>query len=199
MDLTWKHLKKCDIEVIYLLDPVDDFVMTSLMEFEGKKLVSADSADIELPKAETEDREDEKPPLTPDEIKGLAAWMKDTIGDRVSEVRESTRIMDRPALIVNPDSAVTTTMRRVMRATGRDQGLEGKKILEINTRHPLITRLKKLRDGKTDKGLLQSCVRQIFDSALIEAGLMEDPMPMVERIYDIMGRALAAEEEKNGT
>ena len=187
--------RKRDIEVLYLFEPVDDFVMTSLMEFEGKKLVSADSADIELPKAETGDREEDKPSLSPDEIKGLAAWMKDTIGDRVTEVRESRRIMDRPAIIVNPDSAVTTTMRRVMRAAGRDLGLEGEKILEINTHHPLITRLKKLRDGKTDKGFLQSCVRQIFDNALVEAGLMDDPMPMVERMYDIMGRALAAEEE----
>ena len=187
--------RKRDIEVLYLFEPVDDFVMTSLMEFEGKKLVSADSADIELPKAETGDREEDKPSLSPNEVKGLASWMKDTIGDRVTEVRESRRIMDRPAIIVNTDSAVTTTMRRVMRAAGRDMGLEGGKILEINTHHPLIIRLKKLRDGKTDKGFLQSCVRQIFDNALVEAGLMDDPMPMVERMYDIMGRALAAEEK----
>ena len=70
--------RKRDIEVLYLFEPVDDFVMTSLMEFEGKKLVSADSADIEFPMTETGDREEEKPSLSPDEIKGLAAWMKDT-------------------------------------------------------------------------------------------------------------------------
>ncbi len=191
--------RKRDIEVLYLFEPIDDFVMTSLVDYEGKKLVSADSADIEMPPAESEGKEqEEKPALSSDDVKDLAAWMKETIGDRVTEVRESKRIMNRPAIIVNPDSAMTTSMRRVMKAAGKDSGIEAGKILEINPGHPIITRLKKLREGKTDKGFLQSCVQQIFDNALAEAGLMEDPRPMVERVYDIMDRALAAEEKKEG-
>ncbi|MBN1295116.1 MAG: molecular chaperone HtpG [Candidatus Latescibacteria bacterium] len=189
--------KKREIEVLYLLEPIDDFVMTSLTDYDGKKLISADSADIELPPVETEDKEaEQKPTLSASDIKGLASWMKDTIGDRVKEVRESKRSMDRPAIIVNPDAAMTTTMRRVMKAAGRDIGIEGEKILEINTSHPLITRLKKLRDGTADKGFLQSCVLQIYDNALSEAGLMDDPKTMVERVYTIMEKALESAEKK---
>ncbi|MFC1509713.1 molecular chaperone HtpG [Candidatus Omnitrophota bacterium] len=186
--------RKRDIEVLYLLEPVDDFVMTALLNFEEKKLVSGDSADIELPSEDSEEKEEtDSDALSQDDIKGLAKWMKETIGDKVKEVRESKRTIDRPAIIVNPDSSMTTTMRRVMKASGRDMGMEGDKILEINPRHTLITKLKKLRDGQTDKGFLQSCVRQIYDNALAEAGLLEDPKQMVERVYEIMDRALEEE------
>ena len=186
--------RKRDIEVLYLLEPVDDFVMTALLTHEEKKLVSGDSADIELPPEDSEEKEEtDSDALSQDDIKGLAEWMKETIGDTVKEVRESKRTIDRPAIIVNPDSAMTTTMRRVMKASGRDMGMEGDKILEINPRHTLITKLKKLRDGQTDKGFLQSCVRQIYDNALAEAGLLDDPKQMVERVYEIMDRALEEE------
>jgi len=188
--------RKRDIEVLYLYEPVDDFVMSALAEYEGKKLVSADSADIELPpEAEEKAQEEEKEAaLTPEEMSDLASWMKETIGGEVKEVRESKRIMDRPAIVVNPDTAVTTAMRRVMRAAGRDFLAAGERILEINPKHPIIITLKKLRDGDADKGFLQSCVRQIYDNALAEAGLLEDPRNMVERVYTIMERALEAEK-----
>jgi len=186
--------RKRNIEVLYLFEPIDDFVMTSLIEYEGKKLVSADSADIDLPPVESgdEDKED-KPVLSHDDALGLATWMKETIGDNVKEVRESKRSMDRPAIIVNPDAGMTTTMRRVMKAAGRDMGAEGEKVLEINPGHPLIMKLKSLRDSNADKSFLQSCVLQVYDNALAEAGLMDDPKAMVERVYDIMNRALGKE------
>lgn len=176
------------IEVLYLFEPVDDFVMASLGEYDGKKLVSADSADIELSESDTDN--DMKKELSDDDVKNLAEWMKDTIGERVQDVRESHRLMDRPAIVVNPDSGLTTTMQKVMKAAGRDFGMNSEKILEINPNHPLIVTLKKLRDGDADKGFLQTCVLQIFDSALAEAGLLDDPREMVDRIYGIMSRAL---------
>jgi molecular chaperone HtpG len=81
-------------------------------------------------------------------------------------------------------------MRRILKAAGREFGYEGAKVLEVNTAHPLILTLKTLRDGLFDKGFLQICVRQIFDNALAEAGLLENPRSMVERVYAIMERAL---------
>ena len=187
--------RKRNIEVLYLYEPVDDFVMASLSEFDGRKLMSADAADIDLPPAPGEDEKDEKA-LSSDDIKNLAVWMKETIGDRVKEVRESKRILDRPAIIVNPDDTMTTTMKRVMKAAGREMETGGEKILEINPDHTLIVTLKKLRDGKADKGFLQSCVLQIFDNALAEAGLLDNPADMVDRMYGIMERALSSEETK---
>ena len=185
---------KRDIAVLYLFEPVDDFVMSALMEYEGKKLVSADSADIEFPAGEKEEKKEE-PALSSEDIKNLTQWMKDTLGDRVTEVRETKRFMNRPAIIVNPDETVTTSMRRILKAAGKDFGYEEAKVLEINPEHPIIVTLKKLREGKTDKGFLMSCVEQIYDNTLAESGLIEDPGRMVERVYSIMERALKAEEK----
>jgi len=182
------------IEVLYLLEPVDDFVMTSLMEYDGKKLVSADSADIELPGEDTASKESAEEALSHDEMTGLTSWIKDTLGERVTEVRESKREMDRPAIVVNPEAGMTTTMRKVMTAAGRSYAGEGMKILEVNPRHPLIKTLKSLRDGSADKGFLQECANQIYDNALAEAGLLEDPRTMVERVYGIMQRALDSQQ-----
>ena len=188
--------KKRDIEVLYLFDPVDDFVMTTLGEYEGRKLVSADSADIDLPPVEEKEKTAESV-LSSKELENFNSWVKETLKDKVTDVRESKRILDRPAIIVNPDTGITTSMRRVMKAAGKDYIGVGSHILEINHHHPLILMIKKLRDGKTDKGFLQSCMEQIYDNALTEAGLMDNPRTMVERIYKIMERAL--EEGKNKT
>ncbi|HUT63716.1 MAG TPA: molecular chaperone HtpG [Anaerolineae bacterium] len=185
--------KSRDIEVLYLYTPIDDFVMSALGEFEGKKLISADSSHIELPPVEAKEKK-KVPDLSSDELKNLTQWMKDTLGNRVTEVRETKRIMNRPAIIVNPEETITTTMHRVMKASGKDFGIEVSKILEINPHHPIITTLKRLRDGKADKGFLQTCVEQIYDNALTESGLLEDPQTMINRVYTIMERALKAEE-----
>lgn len=186
--------KKRGIEVLYLHDPIDDFVMTSLGQYKGKRLISADSADIDLPPAPEEEKK-EQPALSSEDTRSLLSWMKDTLGDAAAEVRESRRSMDRPAIVVNPEEGITAAMRRILKAAGRDAGMEKAPILEINTGHPLIHTLKKLREGKTDKGFLQACVRQIFDNALAEAGLLEDPSIMVDRVYTLMERALKAEDQ----
>ena len=189
--------RKQGIEVLYLFEPVDDFVLASLGEHGGKPLTSADSADVELPEASDADKEadagEEK--LSAKEVTGLAAWMKETLGDKVTEVRESKRPTERPAIVVNPDPAMTTTMRRIMHATGHDSGMPAERILEINPRHPLILRLEHLRSGAADKGFLQEIARQICDNAMTEAGLLDDPKDMVARMYKIMDKAMGEETE----
>jgi len=182
------------IEVLFLLEPVDDFVMTSLMEFNGKRLISADSADLGLPDGDAP--KDDTPAMDADKLVNLTAWMKDTLGDRVKDVRETKRVIDRPAILVNPDEGMTSTMRKIMKASGQDFPMPAGGILEIDPRHPIIASLARLRDGTTDKAFLQSCVEQIFDNALAESGIIEDPRTMIERINRLMERALTSEERK---
>jgi molecular chaperone HtpG len=183
--------KKEDIEVIYTLEPIDDFVMSHLGEFEGKKLVSADRADLDLPTAadsETAADQDAEPPLAAGDVESLTKWLKDTLGARVKEVIASKRLVDSPAIVVNPDGYMTSTMERVLHAASKENIELGNKNLEINTHHTLIKQLAALRDK--DEDFAKNVAEQIFDNALIQAGLIVDAPTMVERSYRILARAL---------
>ena len=183
--------KKQDIEVIYTLEPIDDFVLSHLGEFDGKKLVSADRADLELPKTEETpaggDQEAE-PPLAAAEVESLTKWMKETLDGKVKEVIASKRLVDSPAIIVNPNGYMTSTMERVLHAASKEVIELSNKNLEINTHHPLIKQLAALRN--TDEDFAKNVAEQIFDNALIQAGLIVDAPTMVERSYRILTRAL---------
>jgi molecular chaperone HtpG len=186
--------RKKDIEIIYTLEPIDDFVMNHLGEFDGKRLVSADRADLDLSaiKGKEEPEENKKETsLEPEVVQSLTNWIKDALVGRVKEVIVSKRLVDSPAIIVNPDGYMTSTMERVMQAARLEKGESlqetGNKNLEINTDHPLIRQLSLLRG--TDEDFAKSVIEQIFDNALIQAGLMVDPRKMVERNYRILERA----------
>jgi len=181
--------KKRDLEIIYTLEPIDDFVMSHLGEFEGKKLVSADRADLELPATDSEE-DGKKKGLSAKKQEALTGWMQEALGSRVKEVHISQRLEDSPAIIVNPDGFMTSSMERIMRAARPESELGefGAKNLEINPRHKLIVGLDKLR-GEDEK-FARSVLEQIFDNAMIQAGLMVEPRKMVERSYRILERAV---------
>jgi molecular chaperone HtpG len=185
--------RKQDIEVIYTLEPIDDFVLSHLGEFDGKKLISADRADLDLPEGEAKDEEEtgRAPALNDEAVKSLTSWLKKTLASKVKEVINSKRLVDSPAIIVNPDGYMTSTMERILHAAKRE-GMEiGNKNLEINSRHPLIKQLADLKD--TDEEFAKMVAAQIFDNALIQAGLIVDAPAMVERSYKILAKALQKE------
>jgi molecular chaperone HtpG len=177
--------RHCDYEVLYTYEPIDDFVLSNLREYEGKKLVSADSANLELPGlAESPDEEH----LDSEKTEVLTVWLKEILGDKVSEVKSSVRLVESPAIMLNLDGMMTSSMQRVMQAAHKDFGALGRKALEINTRHKLVKRLSSLREEDPD--FARIVAEQIFDNALIAAGLVVNPRAMVERIYQILEKAL---------
>ncbi|MFZ5641956.1 MAG: molecular chaperone HtpG [Bacillota bacterium] len=183
-----------DIEVLFLTEPVDDFVMTSLVEYKGKRLVSADHANIDLSPLDNKDEKEEAVSagegLSSEEIGLLTSWMKEVLGDSVSEVRESRRLVDSPAVIVNPDHVLTTSMQRILQASNKDFGGIGPKVLEINPKNSVIIKLAKLRAAGGDEDFLKNCTEQIADNAFLAAGLPGNRQKMLDRIYRIMDRAL---------
>jgi len=188
--------KRREVEIIYTMEPIDDFVFSHLHEYEGKKLVSADRADLKLPEKTGDDKGEKEaaPAVKLDEpiAQTLTKWMKDVLADKVKEVTISARLVDSPAMIVNPDGFFTSSMERVMRATNQEHKI-GSKNLEINTAHPLIKGLAELRVA--DEPFARTVVSQIFDNAMIQAGLMIEPRDMVERSYRILERAVAKKGE----
>ncbi|MGL1932743.1 MAG: molecular chaperone HtpG [Desulfotalea sp.] len=185
--------KKKDIEIVYTLDPIDDFVLSHLREFDGKKLVSADGADVSLDKKEgEEDNKDDEKKEEPKELAGLVDWLKEELKDDVADVIISSRLVDAPAMIVNPDGFMSSSMERILAASRKEQGMAGmgdsKKHLEVNPDNTLIKQLLGLKEK--DAAFAGDVARQIVDNAMIQAGLVVDPLKMVERNYKILDRAV---------
>jgi len=183
--------KKRDIEILYTLEPIDDFVLSHLGEYDGKKLVSADRADLRLPET-TDEKEQETEEQSGDVLaeevqQSLCKWMKEVLAERVKEVKPSSRLVDSPAMIVNVDGFMTSSMERIMMAQGAPEeqlAMGGKKDMEINPASPLIKKLADLR--VKDQDFAKDVVEQIFDNAMIQAGLLVDPQQMVSRNYRIL-------------
>ncbi|PIE68851.1 MAG: molecular chaperone HtpG [Deltaproteobacteria bacterium] len=184
--------KKRGVEILYTLEPIDDFVLNHLGEFSSKKLVSADRADLRLPDATSAADEvaETKETLPEGDAKGLCTWMKEVLGERIKEVKVSTRLVDSPAMIVNVDGFMTSSMERVMQASAREDLLAmsgaGKKDLEINPANPIIRKVVTLKDQ--DEAFAREIVEQVFDNAMIQAGLMINSQQMVNRSYRILER-----------
>lgn len=186
--------KKKDIEILYTTEPIDDFVLSHLAEYEGKKFVSADRADLSLDDnsdAQEKEKEEQGQALDEKRSEKLISWLKKTLNDKVADVSKSSRLVDSPAMIVNPDSFMTSSMERVMAAGRMEKGMAGeisKKNLEINTGNSLICRLAELVDS--DESFAAEVALQIYDNAMIQAGLTVDPLEMVERNYRILHKAV---------
>lgn len=188
--------KKKGIEIIYTMEPIDDFVLSHLGEFDGKKLMSADRADLDIPETEADTTDDAaetvQDRLDDSAAEALVSWLKETLKEQVKDVIISKRLVDSPAMIVNPDGYMTSTMERVLAASRMEKGLglggESKKNLEINPKNPLIKRLAALH--VSDAPFAADVALQIYDNAMIQAGLVVDPLVMVERNYKILNRAL---------
>nr|WP_104373156.1 molecular chaperone HtpG [Desulfocucumis palustris] len=176
-----------DVEVIYTHEPIDDFVLSNLAEFEGKKLVSADQSELDLPEAK-ETVQDNEEKLDSLSLANLTTWLQQTLEGKVNEVRESHRLVDSPAVLINLDNYMTGTMQRVMQMVNNDSAGLARKALEINPKHKLIKGLAELRNK--DEEFARLAAEQLYDNALIAAGLIADPRGMVDRMYRILERAV---------
>jgi molecular chaperone HtpG len=178
-------LKARNLEVLFCYEPVDEYVMNNVREFDGKKLQAADRGDLklsDLPKPPGEET------LTEEQTKALTEWLKTTLADRVEEVKASDRLVDSPALATNADAFMSPQMRRMMRAMNREGADAPLKVnLEINPRHAVVRRLHALRDSAPDRAALVG--EQLLDNALMAAGLLEDPTRMVARLYKLLETA----------
>lgn len=176
--------KSNNIEVLYLYEGVDEFVMSHVGQYEEKKLLSADQEGLEL-ESTSSNSEDALPENEQEE---LCKWLKEVYGESVSEVKMSKRLVDNPALVVSKDKTMTANMRRIMKAMNQDVPQEIPVQLELNPSHSLIQKLSKLRTENEDIGKLVAL--QVLDNCRISAGLLEDPQSMVSRIYDIMDKTV---------
>lgn len=186
-----EYFKKHDIEVLYLTDPLDSFMLIGLTEYNGKPLKNVDDASLDLPQPEKSEGEEKAAEAIPtNEFEALLARFKETLGDRVEDVRESKILTASPCRLVNPPDAINPNMQRVQRLLGKDYQIP-KKILEINRGNSLIQNLSARLAAKGDDSLIDPLIEQLFESELVTEGIHPNPAGMIPRIQQLMEAAAA--------
>merc|ERR1712102_135571 len=192
-------LKKRGLEVVYMTEPIDEYVVQQLKEFEGKNLVSVTKEGLELPEDEDEKNKREE---NVKKLEGLRKVMKDILDKKVEKVTVSTRLVSSPCCIVTSQYGWTTNMERIMKAQAlRDTSTMGymaaKKHLEINPDHSIIGNLKDKADvDKNDKSV-KDLVLLLFETALLSSGFtLEDPAVHAQRIHRMIKLGLGIDEDE---
>lgn len=183
-------LKVRHLEALILTEPVDEYVMQALREFDEKKLLSGDSEELKLDKL---DDEPEGERLNKKTLKSLCKWMKEILGERVTEVEEGERLIDSPVCVVGGDALGGPSARRVMKLMqGPDASLPAPAVkLQLNPRHPILRGLADLRKTNADTATLVA--NQLLDNALASADLLEDPREMIARNFEALEKLTAGE------
>ncbi|MBN1954133.1 MAG: molecular chaperone HtpG [Anaerolineae bacterium] len=180
--------KNRDLEVLYLLDPLDGFMIQALQEYEGKRFQSVDDAGLELPEAAESPAAAEQE-LPPAEFERVVARFQQVLGERVSAVRASKLLVDSPCRLVSTTPSAQRDLQRVQRLMGQEVETPPL-ILELNPHHPLIQNLARRIADQPDHPLIDPGIEQTFDNLLLLEGLHPDPAQMVPRIQELLEAAM---------
>merc|ERR1712188_279704 len=202
--------KKKDLEVLMLSDHLDEPCIQKLADYEGKKFVSIQKADVKLDESEEEKKRFSK---LKDMYKPLTDWWKDTLtevtekgamkdaGVKIEKVEVSKRLTESPVVVVTSQFGYSAQQERVMKAQSfqnKDQinMMSGRKTLEVNPNHPVIVDLlNKVKADKEDKAALDTA-QVLFQTALIESGYeIADPAALVNRVYRLMSKELGVDPD----
>ena len=173
------------IEVLYLYETIDDYVVSALGEFDGKKLVAVNSDKVELDDSAAAEGD----ALNTEDTDELCGWLKEKLDGRVESVKPGKRLVNSPALVLTPEGEMNPQMRQMMRALQKDEVEPPKVIMEINPRHEFIRRLSAIRESDAEAAGLVA--EQMLDNALLAAGLLDDPQTLIGRTQKLMERLLA--------
>jgi len=173
--------KKKGIEVILMHDRVDEWMMSYLNEYDGKSFVNIAKGELDLGKLE--DKEDKKKAeKAAKDYEKMLKQMKDGLGEKVKEVRVSTRLTDSPSCLVVEQQDMAVSMQKILKQAGHDLP-NVEPILEINVNHPLVKRL----NDEQDDNKFSDLSHLLFDQAMLsEGGQLEDPVAFVTRINQLL-------------
>ena len=182
-------LKTKGIEVLYMTDPIDEWAVDGIREFEGKPLKSAMKADLDLDKDQTEEEKAEKE-ANEERLEDLCGRAKNVLDETISEVRISNRLTDSPCCLVVPEGGLHAHVERMLRAQGQDMPTQ-KRILEINPGHPVIEKVHLLHTADGDSAEVADWLHLLHDQALLAEGSpIADPASFAKRMSTLMKKAL---------
>ncbi|XP_032876481.1 heat shock protein HSP 90-beta [Amblyraja radiata] len=194
-----ERVRKRGFEVVYMTEPIDEYCVQQLKEFDGKQLVSVTKEGLELP-----EDDDEKKKRETDRTKydGLCKLMKEILDKKVEKVTVSNRLVSSPCCIVTSTYGWTANMERIMKAQAlRDNSTMGymmaKKHLEINPDHPIVDTLRQKVDADKNDKAVKDLVILLFETALLSSGFsLDDPQTHSNRIYRMIKLGLGLDEEE---
>ena len=187
-----------DVQVLYLVDPIDSFVMVSLDEYEGKPLRNIDDAELDLPEEEAGAAAEGKQVVPEVEFNRLVSRFVQVLGDQVLEVRESKVLRDNPVRLVSPDDTPGREMSRVARLLGQEFEVP-RRILEINRHHPIVTNLAHLVASTPEAPAIEPTIELLYENQLLLEGLHPNPTEMIPRIQQLMAAATAVSGQAPST
>lgn len=188
-----EYFKKQGLEVLYLTDQIDDFMVTDMREYDGKTLKNISQGDIEG--ISDSDISVPESSLSKEEQSDILAFFKNQLKDRVSDVSDSKRLVDSPCSLVTPKDGMTVQMEKMMKMM--DRKFEGeKRNLEVNMGHPIIQNLSEILQKDKKHPFLKDSVEQLYENSLLIEGLLDNPAQVLSRFQKFMESASAYELEK---
>ena len=189
--------KRRNYEVLFMTDPIDEYCIQQLKEFDGKRLVSVTKEGLKFEESEEEKAEWEQ---LCKEFQPLCSSIKETLGDKVEKVIMSERVTDSPCVLVTGEFGWSANMERIMKAQAlRDNNMTGmmmsKKTMEINPRNVIINELKDRIVSKEDKSV-KDLINLLYESSLIESGFsLDEPSNFVNRIHKMIKLGLSLDDD----
>jgi molecular chaperone HtpG len=184
-----------DVEVLYLVDPIDSFVVVALKKYEDKPLKNVDDAGLELPDREKPEGEEAEAIPEADFNRLVGRFVK-VLDDRVVEVRESKVLRGSPCRLVSPKDTPAHEMSRVYRMLGEEFEVP-KRIMEINRRHPIIGNLARLVNESPEAEIIDPIIEQLLENQLLMEGLHPNPTNMIPRIQQLMEAATEPKSDED--
>jgi len=194
-----EKLKKKGYEVLFMVDPIDEYAVQQLKEYDGKKLISATKEGLDLGEDEDEKKAFEEAKA---QTEGLRKLIEEVLGDKIEKATVSNRVVESPAVLVTGEYGWSANMERIMKAQAlRDSSsnayMTSKKTMEINPLHPIIKSLREKADADKSDKTVKDLIWLLYDTALLTSGFSLDaPTVFANRIYRLIKLGLSIDDEE---
>ena len=189
--------KRRGVEVLFFTEAIDEYVAQNLREFNGKTLQDITKEGVELGDEKEHEKKVQK--AYEEKFEVFTKWLKDLLGDKVDKVEISTKLESAPAVLSTTRYGYSATMERIMKSQAlqdpeRAKYMKAHKIMEVNPRHPIISRLLAMVEEDAESDVVRDYANLLYDSALMNSGFMiDEPNEFASRLYTLMRESLQIE------
>jgi len=193
-----ERLRKKDLEVLYYVDPIDEYAMPQLTEFKGFQFMGANKENL---KFDDDDEEEKKLKKLQEMHKPLTDWLKETLGSKIEKAVVTNRLLETPAVIVSSQYGWSTNMERIMKAqtmgsNDKSQSMTSQKTFEINPGHPIIRELRARVEADSTSQEAKDVAHTLYDISLVGTGLTPaDPAEFATRLYSLVKLGLGVSKD----